>query len=466
MTRTNRRTFIKTSAVGAAASTFVMPQLVMGQRGANDRVRVAMVGLGGRMRSHIGSLAAIAKQDNVEIAAICDCDQSRLDAAVQAYPELAGLKLKTYTDQRQVFDDKDIDAVSFATQDHWHALQTIWACQAGKDVYVEKPPTFCIWEGRKMVEAARKYGRMVQIGTQNRSTPNVREGMQKLKEGLIGKLYMARGMTYKMRGNLGKHRAQPVPKGLNWDAWVGPAKMVEYSNFQHRRWYWNSNFASGDVANQTVHDMDKIRWGLGLDKHPVTVMSMGDRFLPGEDHDADTPNTQTFCCKWADHKVLVTFEIRHWYTNAEADMRDKYPFVAENQCVGEIFFGSEGYMIFPDYSSYYTFMGPNHEPGPFKTEAKSKDAKAAGQLIDWTSESAPHFSNWVKAIRSRKHEDLNADVEQGHLSTSVCHLAKISCKLGRSVHFDPATERFVNDPEADKYLKREYREPYVIPEQV
>jgi predicted dehydrogenase len=467
MTHTNRRRFIKASAaIGAAASAFAVPQVVLGQRGANDRIRIAMVGLGGRMRSHIGSLAAIAKQDNIEIVAICDCDQSRLDTAVESYPELAGFKFKKYNDQRQVFDDKDIDAVSFSTQDHWHALQTILACQAGKDVYVEKPPTYCIWEGRKMVEAARKYGRMVQIGTQNRSNPNVREGMQKLKEGVIGKLYMARGMTYKMRGNLGKHRAQPVPPGLNWDAWVGPAKMVEYSNFNHRRWYWNSNFASGDVANQTVHDIDKIRWGLGLDQHPITVMSMGDRFIPGEDDDADTPNTQSFMCKWADHKVLVTFEFRHWYTNSEANMRDKYPFVAENQCVGEIFFGSEGYMIFPDYSSYYTFLGPNNEPGPFKTEAKSKDAKAAGQLIDWTSESAPHFSNWVKAMRSRKHEELNADVEQGHLSTSICHLAKISCKLGRSVHFDPKTERFVNDPEADKHLKREYRAPYVIPEQV
>ena len=251
-------------------------------------------------------------------------------------------------------------------------------------MYVEKPPTWCIWEGRKMVEAARKYGRMVQIGTQNRSSPNVREGMQKLKEGVIGKLYMARGMTYKMRGNLGKHNPQPVPAGLNWDAWVGPAKMVEYSSFQHRRWYWTRNFASGDVANQTVHDIDKIRWGLGLDEHPITVMSMGDRFAPGEDDDADTPNTQAFLCKWADHKVLVTFEFRHWYTNTEAEMRDKYPFVAENQCVGEIFFGTKGYMIFPDYCSYYTFLGPKNEPGPFKTDGQGSDAKAAGQLIDWT----------------------------------------------------------------------------------
>ena len=227
---------------------------------------------------------------------------------------------------------------------------------------------------------------MVQVGTQNRSNPIIREGMQQLKDGLIGDLYMARGMTYKMRGNLGKHNPRPVPAGLDWNAWVGPARMVEYSEFQHRRWYYLSNFASGDVANQTVHDIDKIRWGLGLDDHPITVMSMGDRFAPGENDDADTPNTQAFLCKWADRKVLVTFEIRHWHTNSEAGMRDKYPFVAENQCVGEIFFGSEGYMIFPDYSSYYSFLGPNNEPGPFQTAGQVRDATSSGQLTDWRTE--------------------------------------------------------------------------------
>jgi len=466
MSSSDRRKFLKTSTAVAGASLVAVPALAQGVRGANDRIRIGMVGLGGRMRSHIGSLAAMAKTDNVEIAAICDCDQAKLDNAVKSYPDLEGLTLKTFDDQKKLFDDRSIDAVSFSTQDHWHALQTIWACQAGKDVYVEKPPTWCIWEGRKMVEAARKYGRMVQIGTQNRSSPNVMEGMQKLKEGVIGKLYMARGMTYKMRGNLGKHRPTAIPAGLNWDAWVGPAQMVDYSNFMHRRWYYLSNFASGDIANQTVHDIDKIRWGLGLDEHPITVMSMGDRFVPGEDDDADTPNTQAFMVKWADHKVLVTFEVRHGPSNSEAGMRDKYPFVAANQCVGEIFFGSNGYMIFPDYSSYYTFLGPKNEPGPFKTAGQVDDPQLKGQLIDWRTESVPHFRNWVQAIRSRKHDELHADVEQGHRSTAICHMAKISAKLGRSVHFDPKTETFVNDPEANKLLRREYRSPYVIPDVV
>jgi predicted dehydrogenase len=454
MAGTSRRGFLQTSAVTGAAA-FAAPAIVARAAGANERIRVALVGLGGRMSSHIGSLAVM--KDEVDLVAVCDCDDDKLSTAEKRYPDLAGKKLKVFKDQRALFDDKEIDAVSFSTQDHWHALQTIWACQAGKHVYVEKPPTWCISEGRKMVEAARKYKRMVQIGTQNRSSPNVVEGMRKLKEGAIGKLYMGRGMTYKMRGNMGKHRPRAVPKGLNWDQWIGPARMVDYSSFHHRHWYWISNFASGDVANQTVHDVDKLRWGLELNTHPTTVMSLGGRYVPAEDDDADTTNTQAFLCQWAGRNILFSFEFRHWYTNSEAQMRDKYPFVAENQCVGEIFFGSEGYMIFPDYSSYYTFLGPKNEPGPFKT---------AGPGIDWRNESVPHFRNWTGAIRSGKHEDLNADVEQGHLSCSVCHLAKISAKLGRSVHLDPNSERFVNDPEADKFLTREYRKPYVVPDQV
>ena len=305
-----------------------------------------------------------------------------------------------------------------------------------------------------MVKAARKYQRMVQIGMQNRSSPNVREGIQRLREGVIGKLYMARGMSYKMRGHLGKNEPAPVPKGLDWDAWVGPAPMIPYSACNHQRWYWISNFASGDVANQTVHDMDIIRWGLELDRHPSVVMSLGGRYVPAEDDGADTPNTQSLICQWNDRNLLVTFEFRHGYTNSEAEMRDKYPFVAPNQVVGVIFFGSEGYMIIPDYSSYYVFLGPNRKPGPFAAEPDHS-------LVD-----LPHFQNWIKACRSRRHEDLNGDVEEGHKSVSICHMAKISNLLKRSVHFDHATERFVGDEEANKLLKREYRKPYVIPEEV
>ena len=449
----SRRTFLKTSSV-AAVSALAAPSVAESVRGANERIRIGLVGLGGRMHSHVAALAELAEPMNIEISAICDCDQQKLAEAEKHYPQLAGKKLLRYTDQRKLFEDKTIDAVSFSTQDHWHALQTIWACQAGKDVYIEKPPSHNIWEGRKMVEAARKYGRIVQVGTQCRSSPNIIEGIRKLREGIIGDVYMARGMTYKIRGHLGKHKPTPPPPGLDWDAWVGPAEMVEYSPFMHRRWYWISNFASGDTANQTVHDIDIIRWGLGLDTAPTKVQSMGGRFPPAADDDADTPNTQTFSCQWEGKDLLVTFEIRHWYTPSEAGFRDQYPFVDHSSVVGVIFFGTKGYMIIPDYSSYRTFFGPKGEPGPY--------AHTPGEpMMD-----KEHFANWIQAMRSRKPEDLTADILTGHISCTICHLAKIAYKLGRTIQFDPKTEQFPGDEEANRLLKRPYRPPYVVPEQV
>lgn len=446
-----RRTFLKSSlAATAAVAAQIVPQAAFG---ANERVRIGLVGLGGRMSSHIAALAQMTGE-NVEIAAICDCDQSKLASAAARYPGLAGKKPTVYDHQKKLLDDKSIHAVSFSTQDHWHALQTIWACQAGKDVYVEKPATHNIWEGRQMVRAARKYNRMVQVGMQNRSSPNVREGIRQLHEGVIGKVYMARGMSYKMRGDLGRRRPSPAPKDLDWDAWVGPAKMVDYSTFDHHRWYWVSNFASGDIANQTVHDIDIIRWGMKLDQHPSVVMSLGGRYVPAENDDADTPNTQSLMAQWKGRNQMISFEVRHWYTNSEAEMRDKYPFVAPNQVVGVIFFGSEGYMIIPDYSSFYVFLGPDRQPGPKAVEPEHP-------MMD-----LPHFQNWVKAIRSRKHEDLNGDVEEGHRSASLCHIAKLSNQLQRSLSFDDPTERFVGDEEANKLLRREYRPGYVVPEEV
>ncbi|HOM18257.1 MAG TPA: Gfo/Idh/MocA family oxidoreductase, partial [Thermoguttaceae bacterium] len=449
----SRRTFLKTSTA-AAVSAAAAPIVAENVRGANERIRIGLVGLGGRMHSHVAALAELAEPMNIEIAAICDCDQQKLAEAEKHYPQLAGKKLLRYSEQRKLFEDKSIHAVSFSTQDHWHALQTIWACQAGKDVYIEKPPSHNIWEGRKMVEAARKYGRIVQVGTQCRSSPNIIEGIRKLREGIIGDVYMARGMTYKIRGHLGKHKPTQPPPGLDWDAWVGPAEMVEYSPFMHRRWYWISNFASGDTANQTVHDIDIIRWGLGLETAPTKVQSMGGRFPPAADDDADTPNTQTFSCQWEGKDLLVTFEIRHWYTPSEAGFRDQYPFVDHSNVVGVIFFGTKGYMIIPDYSSYRTFFGPKCEPGPY--------AHTPGEpMMD-----KEHFANWIQAMRSRKPEDLTADILTGHLSCSICHLAKIAYKLGRTIQFDPKTEQFPGDEEANRLLKRKYRPPYIVPEQV
>ena len=445
----NRRAFIKKSVAIGGTSLVAAPAIAGSLLGANERIRVGLVGMGKRMKYHVDALAQLAGE-NVEIVAICDCDENKLQSAEKRFPQLAGKKLVRYADQRELLDNPSIDAVSFATQDHWHALQTIWACQAGKHVYIEKPGSHNIAEGRKMVEAARKYRRMVQLGTQCRSSPRIVEAIGRLKEGVIGDVYMARGISYKHRGDMGKHGPSPVPQGLNWDAWIGPANMVEYNDFIPSHWYWLANFGSGDVANQLVHQADIIRWGLALDAHPDTVQAMAGRYLV--DDDADTPNTGVFSCQWAGRNILVTFEFRHWHTPSEADLGIQYPFLTPNQPVGTIFFGSKGYMILPDYSSYYTFLGPHREPGPNAAEPGHEHSEL------------PHFRNWIAAIRSDKREDLAADIEQGHLSTSICHLAKVSYTLGCSVHFDPKSERFIGDPEADKLLSRKYREPYIFPE--
>lgn len=451
MTSKNRREFVKTSALVATAAATAAPSIAKSKPNANDRIRVGLLGLGGRMAPHVRALAQMA-DENVEIAAICDCDQNKLESARERYPDLAGKKLAVYTDMREMFDDKSIDAVTNALGDRWHALSTIWACQAGKDVYVEKPAAHNLFEGRQMVAAARKYKRIVQHGTQNRSSPNIVEGIRKLNEGVVGELYMARGIDYKLRGNLGRITPSSVPEGLNWDQWLGPKPTRPYSQFLHKRWYWNLELSSGCFANQAVHELDIIRWGLGLKEHPTEVTAMGGKFVHEDDRTSPTHVAMTF--RFGDARPMVTYEHRSWYTNGEAGLGRKYQFVQPNYPVGTIFFGSEGYMIFPDYSSYYTFLGPHSEPGPSK--------HAEGHPM----EDLPHFQNWIAAIRSRNHEDLTADIEEGHKSMALSLLARTAYQVGRPLRFDPATET-VLDKEADAMLNQpDYRQPYVVPKEV
>ncbi len=446
----DRRQFLKSSAV-AAASVVAVPSIAKSQGSANDRVRVGLLGLGGRMSSHVRALAQMAKE-NVEIVAVCDCDRNKLESVGKRYPDLESKKLALYSDMRKMLDDRSIDAVANGLGDRWHALSTIWACQAGKDMYVEKPCTHNLFEGRQMVAAARKHKRIVQHGTQNRSSPNIIEGIRKLKDGIVGELYMARGIDYKLRGNLGRVTPSPVPEGLDWDQWLGPKPMRPYSQFWHRRWYWNLELSSGCFANQAVHELDIIRWGLGLKEHPTEVTAVGGNFVHEDDRTSPTHVAMTF--RFGDPQPMLTYEHRSWYTNGEAGFGEKYQFVQPNFPVGTMFFGTKGYMILPDYSSYHTFFGPSREPGPSKSEPGHPMADL------------PHFQNWIAAIRSRNHEDLNADVEEGHKSMALTLLARTSYQLGRTLRFDPVAET-VLDKEADAILNRpDYRQPYVVPKEV
>ncbi len=450
----NRRDVLKGTL--AAASTLAMPAIVRG-KDLNSKLRVAVIGMGGRSNSHTASLAELEKETflNMELAGVCDCDERKATNAAKQCNERTGHAVTTYNDMRRVLDDKSIDAVTYATPNHWHALGVIWGVQAGKDVYVEKPGSHNIFEGRQMVEAARKYNRIVQHGTQCRSSQNIMDGIAKLHEGLIGEVYYGRGVAYKIRRSHGKNEPKPTPEGLNWDAWCGPAPMRPYSQFNQTKWHWIWDFGNGEIGNQGVHQMDILRWGLKLDDHPVSVSSMGTNFVQEKLHksDAETPGLLSSMLKWPDGK-MIEFEVRDWYTNAEAGFRDQYPFVQKDFPVGAIFLGTKGTMIFPDYSSYYSFLGDKREKGP--------SAYTEGSPISDT----PHFRNWLTAVRSRNPKDLTAEIVHGHMSSALCHLANISYRVEQTLHFDTKAEKFKNSEDANALLTRPSRPPYDVPKTV
>ena len=424
----NRRSFLKTSSVAAAALGVVGHSRAFG---ANDKIRAAVIGLHGRGESHIDGFL---DQKDVEVAALCDIDESVLNGRVDQVEKRTKQKPAAYTDLRKLFDDKSIDVVGIATPNHWHSLAAIWAMQAGKDVYVEKPCSHNVFEGRKLVEAARHHKKVVQHGTQIRSSTAIREAIQKLEEGVIGELYMAKGLCYKWRNSIGKAKEEPVPGGVHYDTWLGPAPTRAFTrNRFHYNWHWHWDYGNGDIGNQGVHQMDVARWGLGVGL-PKKVQSMGGHFL--FDDDQETPNTQMSTFSYPDEKKMIVFEVRHWITNGED--------VGKEGAVGNIFYGSEGILIMPSYSSYKVLLGKKLEPGP--------SGNAGGD----------HFANFIEAVRSRDTTKLHAEIEEGHKSAAMCHLANVSYRLGRTLEFDPATETCPGDKDANALLTREYREPYVV----
>ena len=435
MSEISRRNFIVRSTGAGAVGLSTLSKTTAGPR-PNNRIRAAVVGVKGRGRDHIMGLTS---QKDVEVAVLCDVDENVLNQRAREFESKHGKRPRVVTDLRRILDDQGIDVVTFATPNHWHALGTIWACQAGKDVYIEKPLSHNIWEGRKLVEATRNYGRIVQHGTQVRSSEAVREGIAKLREGVIGDLYMAKGLCYKFRNTIGRMPDAAVPSGVNYDMWLGPAPARPFSkNRFHYNWHWHWDYGNGDIGNQGVHQMDIARWGLGVGL-PTKIQAMGDHFMFNDDQ--ETPNTLLATFHYPSEKKMLVFEVRHWITNAE-DMGD------EGNSIGVIFYGTEGIMIIPSYGSYKTFLGKNREPGP--------SSEARGD----------HYGNFVEAVRSRRTEDLHANVEEGHQSASLCHLANIAYRTGQTVTFDPVTETFPADRQANTHLSRSYRAPYGVPDRV
>ena len=422
-------------------SAAAMGTAMSAPKSPNDTVRIACVGLRGRGKSHLHAFTTLP---NVDLVALCDVDQSVLNKAAQQVEQKRQKAPATYTDLRKLLEDKSIDAISIATPNHQHTLQTVWACQAGKDVYVEKPCSHDMFEAKQIVAAARKYDRIVQQGSQSRSSVALQEAVQKMRDGLLGDVYMARGLCFKWRNTIGRAPVEPVPEGVDYDLWLGPAPKHAFTkNRFHYNWHWFWDYGNGDLGNQGIHEVDIARWGLGV-KYPTKVSAIGGHFM--FDDDQETPNTINCSFEFDDNgkKKMMVFEVRHWMTNHEAGIHEFDQSVKSNT-VGNIFYGSKGYLAIDGYVKYESWLGKEAEPGP--------SAKQGGD----------HFANFINAVRSRRRQDLTAEIEEGAISTTLVHLANLSYRLGRTLHFDAASYSCVGDAEANHMFKRNYRAPFVVP---
>jgi predicted dehydrogenase len=491
MSKFTRRDFIRSSmAVGAGLAMAGPASRVLG---ANDDIRLGIIGVGGQGGGHMNIFSKIP---GVRLVAICDADRNHVETRAARFEKDTGAKLKTYTDMRELLDNKEIDAVTSATPNHWHALTTVWACQAGKDVYIEKPASHDIWEGRKMVEAARKYNRIVQIGMQKRSSEAHPAAYEWIREGNLGKVLWSRGFCYKGRGPgtngivHGTNGPKPVPESVDYDKWCGPADMVPLNRTElHYVWHWMWNTGNGDIGNQGPHEMDIARWALGDPGLPTRCFSIGGRFGVSETDDVgETANTQI---AFFDYKPApLIFEVRGLPMKKGMRAMDNYRGTRVGNCVQ-----CEGGYFPTDDGGGWVF---------------DNDGKRIKQFTGRGG--AGHHENFIKAVRSRKRSDQNGDIEIGHLSAALCHMANTSHRLGKKatvdeikaaigenaemmdsfnrmldhlaanevnlekepitlgpvLTMDPQKEQYVGECSelANMFLKRNYREPYVIPENV
>jgi predicted dehydrogenase len=470
-----RRDFVKTSMLGAAGLTLAGGARAQSRvAGANDRVVVAVIGIRGQGNA---LKRGFARLGGVEVKTLCDVDENLFAARANdaALADVAGFRPGYQKDLRRVFDDKDVDAAVIATPNHWHALATIWALQAGKHVFVEKPSSHNVWEGRKMVEAARKYGKVVQVGTMNRSRPLVRDAVRFLHEGGLGKVYLARGLCFKPRPSIGRYPDGPVAAGeryrlnaettdyeplwdsaylakVDYDLWQGPAPARPFNrNRFHYNWHWHWDYGNGDTGNQGPHQFDLARWGLGLDVHPVRISSSGGLYEDGPTSQ-ETPNVHTTLFEYEDGRVLE-FATRGTVTNSEGPQR-----------IGNLFYGTKGWLyVDGNGREWQSYLGRSEEKGPGGSQP---EAAAGSDPRVLTSLETPHYQNFVDAIRAGDSKRLNCGIEDGHLSSTLPHLANIAYRLKRGLRFDGKTETFPGDTEANRMLTREYRAPFLVPEQV
>jgi predicted dehydrogenase len=427
MTALNRRAFLKSATLAGVALN--LPARLWSQAsGANGDIRVAVVGFGGRGGDHI---KAFSKMQGVRLVALCDCDAGILDNAARQL-ETRGLKVAEFTDFRKLLESKEIDVISSATPNHWHSLNVVWGCQAGKDVYIEKPVSHNVFEGRKAVEASRKYNRIVQAGTQGRSMPTYPEAWAWIREGHIGKMKVARGLCYKPRQSIGKvDGPQPIPPNINYDLWCGPAlKLPLMRKKLHYDWHWVWNTGSGDMGNQGIHEMDKCRWALGKMELPASVFSIGGRL--GYVDDGETANTQMCVFDYGD--ALLIFETRglprgkEFHGQGWNQNMDTY----RGERIGQMIECEGGYT-----NGHIAWDKDGNEIKRF-----------AGKVEN------DHFANFIAAVRSRKREDQTADILEGHLSSALCHLGNISHRIGTLAEPDALDAAVKNNSAAQETLAR------------
>ncbi len=477
----SRRDFATRTATAAAAmvaggaalgggKASAAPTVSARVAGANDRLVLASIGIRGQGNS---LKRGFARLPGVEIKTLCDPDENLYPSRAkdEALADLPTFKPGYEKDLRRVMDDKDVDGVIIATPNHWHALAAIWALQAGKHVFVEKPSSHNVWEGRKMVEAARRYGKMVQVGTMNRSRTPVRQAIAFLHGGGIGKVHTARGLCFKPRPSIGKFPDGPLGPGetyrLNvertndeprWDAayleqvdydlWLGPAPVRPFNRSRfHYNWHWHWAYGDGDTGNQGPHQFDIARWGLGQTEHPVSVASYGGLYGPPASQ--NTPDTQTSLFRYADGRTLE-FGTRGQNTNDEGGER-----------IGNLFYGTEGWLsIDGNGRDWQSYLGRKNEKGP----GSNAPPEAGSDPLVLTSIEGGHYQNFIDAIRANDRSILTAEIEDQHISTTLPLIANVAYRVGRELAFDGKKEQFVGNDEANALLKGQYREPFVVPE--
>ena len=500
----NRRSFLKSTIAATAALS--LPARVRAQApGANDDIRVAVIGFNGRGGDHIGNYMKIK---GVRIVALCDVDAKVLDKG-RAQLAAKNANVETYQDIRKLLESKEVDAISVATPNHWHSLASIWGCQAGKDVYCEKPVSHNVWEGRQLVKAADVHQRIVQMGVQSRSGVGLANALAWLKSAPLGKVKYARALCYKRRPSIGKVGGEtPWPADIDKDLWFGPAEVKPLMREKlHYDWHWVWNTGNGDLGNQGIHQMDIARRFLGEDALSPAVWAVGGRV--GYVDDGETPNSLIV---FHDYKPApLIFEVRGLPAKTGAKDMDRYRM---SPGVGVLVQYENGYVVCPDYNNAAVYNDKDELLRTFGNPSVPKEAAKAAEFEAVPSgggaEAENHYGNFIKAVRSRKVADLHGKIIDGHISSALCHTGNISYRIGKKsapdaireklkgnadamdsfdrlaahltanevdismetlalgefLKMDPKTERFIGNAAADKLLTRDYRAPFIVPEKV